>query len=96
MTKKLIIFRYQELFNILKEIKENFEFKLEFCDKERELQNLENNEKNSNYKCLSFYKDSNRGGFLLDRFLSGYSSYVMNLNVSDIDEKALKVLKNSS
>ena len=42
MTKKLIIFRYRELFNILEEIKENFEFKLEFYEKERELENLEN------------------------------------------------------
>ena len=30
---------------------------------------------------------------MLDRFLSGYSSYVMQLKVADIDEKALKVLK---
>ena len=57
------------------------------------LQNMENNEKNSNQECLNFYKDSNRGGFMLDRFLSGYSSYVMQLEVADIDEKALKVLK---
>ena len=57
------------------------------------LQNMENNEKNSNQECLNFYKDSNRGGFMLDRFLSGYSSYVMQLKVEDIDEKALKVLK---
>ena len=42
MTKKLIIFRYKELFNILEEIKENFEFKLEFYEKERELEKLEN------------------------------------------------------
>ena len=54
---------------------------------------MENNEKNSNQECLNFYKDSNRGGFMLDRFLSGYSSYVMQLKVADIDEKALKVLK---
>ena len=57
------------------------------------LQNIENNKKNSNQECLSFYKDSNRGGFMLDRFLSGYSSYVMQLKVEDIDEQALKVLK---
>ena len=57
------------------------------------LQNMENNKKNSNYQCLSFYTDSNRGGFLLDRFLSGYSSYVMQLKIEDIDEQALKVLK---
>ncbi len=39
------------------------------------IQNMENNEKNSNQECLNFYKDSNRGGIMLDRFLSGYSSY---------------------
>ena len=32
MTKKLIILRYKELFSILEEIKEKFEFKLEFYD----------------------------------------------------------------
>ena len=30
---------------------------------------------------------------MLDRFFSGYSSYVMQLKVAEIDEKALKVLK---
>ena len=41
MTKKLIILRYKELFNILEEIKENFEFKLEFYEKDKELEKLE-------------------------------------------------------
>ncbi len=42
MSKKLIIFQNKELFNILDEINENFEFKLEFCDKEQDLKNLDN------------------------------------------------------
>ena len=42
MTKKLIILRYKELFSILEEIKENFEFKLEFYEKEKELEKMDN------------------------------------------------------
>ena len=42
MSKKLIIFQHKELFNILSEIKENFDFELEFCDKEKRLAFLEN------------------------------------------------------
>ena len=57
------------------------------------VQNMENNQKNSNQECLNFYRDSNRGGFMLDRFFSAYSSYVIQLKVTDIDEQALKVLK---
>ena len=58
MTKKLIIFRYKELFNILEEIKENFEFKLEFYEKERELENLENDNL-SDYLVITKKKLSN-------------------------------------
>ena len=42
MCKKLIIFQHKELFNILYEIGENFEFKLEFCEKEKDLKSLDN------------------------------------------------------
>ena len=42
MSKKLIIFQNKELFNILDEINENFEFELEFCDKEKDLKSLDN------------------------------------------------------
>ena len=40
-------------------------------------QNIKTNENSSKKKCLKFYQDFQRGGFILDRFLSGYSSYVM-------------------
>ena len=42
MGKKLIIFKDKKLFNILDEIKENFEFELVLCEKEIELEKLEN------------------------------------------------------
>ena len=42
MSKKLIIFQNKELFKILNEINENFEFKLEFCEKEKDLKSLDN------------------------------------------------------
>ena len=42
------------------------------------LQYMEN-KKIFNKKCLSFYNDFNRGGFMLDRFLSGYSSYLFTI-----------------
>ena len=45
MNKKLIIFENKELFNILDEINAIFEFKLEFCEKENELDKL--NQENS-------------------------------------------------
>ena len=49
MSKKLIIFQHKELFNILSEIKENFDFELEFCDKEKRLALLE---KDNSINCL--------------------------------------------
>ena len=58
MTKKLIIFRYKELFKILEEIKEIFEFKLGFYEKERELVNLENDNLND-YLVITKKKLSN-------------------------------------
>ena len=57
------------------------------------LQNVENNEKLSIQECLNFYKDYNRGGFMLDRFLTNYSAYVKQRAPSEIDEQALIVLK---
>ena len=52
MSKKLIIFQHKELFKILKEINENFEFKLEFCEKEKDLEYLEN-ENSKDYLIIS-------------------------------------------
>ena len=64
MNKKLIIFENKELFNILDEINEIFEFKLEFCEKENKLDKL-NQENSSNFlvitkkKNIKFKKPSN-------------------------------------
>ena len=43
--------------------------------------------------CLDYYKDLNRGGFMLDMFLSGYSSYLFDIENKNIDDKDLKLLE---
>ena len=87
MTKKLIIFRYQELFNILKEIKENFEFKLEFCDKERELQNLENNNL-SDYLVITKKKlPTLKKQIIIDKFPINIKDFIQTLNISFLKSK---------
>ena len=58
MSKKLIIFQHEELFKILNEINENFGFELEFCEKKKDLESLDN--KNlKNYLVISKKKISN-------------------------------------
>ena len=52
MSKKLIIFQNKKLFKILDEISEKFEFKLEFFDKEKDLEYLES-ENSKNYLIIS-------------------------------------------
>ena len=54
-------------------------------------QHIESRKGKSN-KCLSFYKDFNRGGFMLERFLQQYSAYVVSLDIDELEESALKVL----
>ena len=56
------------------------------------IENIKGNENSTKMECLNFYEDYQRGGFILDRFLSMYSSNVMAYNVEDIDEEALIVL----
>ena len=56
------------------------------------VQFLDNKKLSSNKECLSFYDDFNRGGFLLDRFLSGYSSYLLSLDNNEVNEQDLNVL----
>ena len=63
MNKKLIIFENKELFNILDEINEIFEFKLEFCEKENKLDKL-NQENSSNFLVVTKKKISNINNFL--------------------------------
>ena len=54
---------------------------------------LDSKESDSGQECLSFYKDLQRGGMLLDKFLSGYSSHIMSLDKSSLDDRDLKMLE---
>lgn len=87
MTKKLIIFRCQELFNILREIKVNFEFKLEFCDKERELENLVNNNL-SDYLVITKKKlPTLKKQVTIDKFPISINDLIQTLNISFLNSK---------
>ena len=93
MTKKLIIFRYKELFNILEEIKENFEFKLEFYEKERELENLENNNL-SDYLVITKKKLSNlKKQIIIDRSPININDLIQTLNINFLKSKFIEQSK---
>ena len=93
MTKKLIIFRYKELFNILEEIKENFEFKLEFYEKERELENLENNNL-SDYLVITKKKLSNLNKqIIIDKFPININDLIQILNINFLKSKFIEQSK---
>ena len=90
MTKKLIIFRYKELFNILEEIKENFEFKLEFYEKERELENLENNNL-SDYLVITKKKLSNlKKQIIIDKSPININDLIQTLNINFLKSKFIE------
>ena len=93
MTKKLIIFRYKELFNILEEIKENFEFKLEFYEKERELENLENNNL-SDYLVITKKKLSNlKKQIIIDKSPINIKDLIQTLNINFLKSKFIEQSK---
>jgi len=93
MTKKLIIFRYKELFNILEEIKENFEFKLEFYEKERELENLENDNSND-YLVITKKKLSNlKKQIIIDKFPININDLIQILNINFLKSKFVEQSK---
>ena len=93
MTKKLIIFRYKELFNILEEIKENFEFKLEFYEKERELENLENNNL-SDYLVITKKKLSNlKKQIIIDKSPINIYDLIQTLNINFLKSKFIEQSK---
>ena len=93
MTKKLIIFRYQELFNILEEIKENFEFKLEFYEKERELENLENDNL-SDYLVVTKKKLSNlKKQIIIDKSPININDLIQTLNINFLKSKFIEQSK---
>ena len=93
MTKKLIIFRYKELFNILEEIKENFEFKLEFYEKEIELENLENNNL-SDYLVITKKKLSNlKKQIIIDKSPININDLIQTLNINFLKSKFIEQSK---
>ena len=93
MTKKLIIFRYKELFNILEEIKENFEFKLEFYEKERELENLENDNL-SDYLVITKKKISNlKKQIIIDKSPININDLIQTLNINFLKSKFIEQSK---
>ena len=87
MTKKLIILRYKELFSLLEEIKENFEFKLEFYEKERELENLENDNL-SDYLVITKKKLSNlKKQIIIDKSPININDLIQTLNINFLKSK---------
>ena len=93
MTKKIIIFRYKELFNILEEIKENFEFKLEFYEKEGELENLENDNL-SDYLVITNKKLSNlKKQIIIDKSPININDLIQILNINFLKLKFIEQSK---
>ena len=93
MTKKLIIFRYKELFNILEEIKENFEFKLEFYEKEGELENLKNDNL-SDYLVITNKKLSNlKKQIIIDKSPININDLIQTLNINFLKSKFIEQSK---
>ena len=87
MSKKLIIFQNKELFNILDEINENFEFKLEFCEKEKDLEYLEN-ENSKDYLIISKKKLLNLSNQIrIDTFPINIKELNQILNVNFLKSK---------
>jgi len=87
MSKKLIIFQNKELFKILNEINKNFEFKLEFCEKEKDLKNLDN--KNSkDYLVISKKKIFNLSNqIIIDKFPININELNQILNINFLKSK---------
>ena len=93
MTKKLIIFRYKELFNILEEIKENFEFKLEFYENEKELEKLENDNL-SDYLVIAKKKLSNlKKQIIIDKSPININDLIQTLNINFLKSKFIEQSK---
>ena len=87
MTKKLIILRYKELFNILEEIKENFEFKLEFYEKDKELEKLEHDNL-SDYLVLTKKKlPTVKKQIIIDKFPIKINELIQTLNINFLKSK---------
>ena len=57
------------------------------------VQYLDSKKYNNDQECLSFYNDFKRGGILLDRFLSSYSSHIITIDNNSLDNTDLKLLE---
>ena len=93
MGKKLIIFKDKKLFNILDEIKENFEFELVLCEKEIELEKLENDNL-IDYLVLTKKKLSNfEKQILIDKFPININELNQTLNINFLKSKFIEQSK---
>ena len=87
MSKKLIIFKNKELFKILNEINENFEFKLEFCEKEKDLKSLDN-ANSKDYLVISKKKIFNLSNqIIIDKFPININELNQILNINFLKSK---------
>ena len=87
MDKKLIIFQHKELFNILYEINKNFEFKLEFCEKEKDLKSLDN-ENSIDYLVISKKRILNLNNqIIIDKFPVNIKELNQTLNINFLKSK---------
>ena len=93
MTKKLIIFQHKELFDILNEINEHLDFKLEFCEKETELENLDNNN-SSNFLVILKKKILNiPNQVIIDKFPININELNQILNINVLKSKYIEQSK---
>ena len=87
MSKKLIIFQNKELFKILNEINENFEFKIEFCEKEKDLKSLDNNN-SKDYLVISKKRIFNLSNqIIIDKFPININELNQILNINFLKSK---------
>tara|TARA_B100001248_G_C27240251_1_gene389021 strand:+ start:87 stop:662 length:576 start_codon:yes stop_codon:yes gene_type:complete len=87
MSKKLIIFQNKELFKILNEINENFEFKLEFCEKEKDLKSLDK-DNSKDYLVISKKKIFNLSNqIIIDKFPININELNQILNINFLKSK---------
>ena len=56
-------------------------------------QYLNNKKYTNDQECLSYYNDFNRGGYMLDMFLSGYMGHLMTIEKNKVDDKDLRLLE---
>ena len=90
MTKKLIIFQHKELFNILNEINEHLKFKLEYCEKETELEKLDK-ENSSDFLIIAKNKISNlQNQVIIDKFPINISDLNQILNINVLKSKFIE------